>query len=57
VVILTTSSEEQDGTQSYDLGIKGYICKPADFKQFVGSVQHLGLYWLVMNQSAPPKKR
>jgi len=57
VVILTTSSEEDDIAQSYDLGANSYIRKPVDFKQFMESVAHLGLYWLVMNESAPPKKR
>ncbi len=57
VVILTTSTEEDDIAQSYDLGANSYIRKPVDFKQFVDAVQHLGLYWLVINEPAPPKKR
>ena len=55
VVILTTSKEEEDIGQSYDLGANSYIRKPVDFIQFVQSVGHLGLYWLVMNEPAPPK--
>ena len=57
VVILTTSKEEQDVAQSYDLGANSYIRKPVDFTQFAQAVEHLGLYWLVLNESAPPKGR
>jgi two-component system response regulator len=55
VVILTTSNEEQDVAQSYDLGANSYIRKPVDFTQFTQSIEYLGLYWLVMNEPAPPK--
>jgi CheY-like chemotaxis protein len=56
VVVLTTSSEERDISESYNLGANSYIRKPVDFTRFVEAVEHLGLYWLVINQS-PPKTR
>jgi two-component system response regulator len=55
VVILTTSKEERDIAQSYDLGANSYIHKPVDFIQFVDAVAHLGLYWLVINEPPLPK--
>ena len=53
VVMLTTSKEEQDLVQSYDLGANSYVRKPVDFDQFMEAVRHLGLYWLVMNEPSP----
>ncbi len=55
VVILTSSKEERDLIDSYRLGANSYIRKPVDFDQFVGAVQTLGLYWLVLNQSPPDR--
>jgi two-component system response regulator len=52
VVVLTTSSEEQDIVSSYDLGANSYVRKPVEFDNFLEAVRVLGLYWLLVNQNA-----
>jgi two-component system response regulator len=51
VVVLTSSGEERDILGSYDLGANSFVRKPVDFTQFLEAAQHLGLYWLVLNES------
>lgn len=53
VVILTSSDEEHDLIESYDLGANSYIRKPVDFAQFGEVIRSLGYYWLALNQPAP----
>jgi CheY-like chemotaxis protein len=50
VVILTSSREERDLINGYNLGTNSYIQKPVDFDQFRETVKRVGLYWLVTNQ-------
>jgi two-component system response regulator len=54
VVILTSSNEEEDRIRSYSLGANSYVRKPVDFSQMVEATRQLGLYWLMLNQPAPP---
>lgn len=50
VVVMTSSKEERDMLDSYQLGVNSYIVKPVDFDQFTEAVRQLGYYWLLLNQ-------
>jgi two-component system, response regulator len=50
IVVLTSSNEERDMIESYQLGVNSYITKPVDFGQFTESVRQIGMYWVLLNQ-------
>jgi DNA-binding response OmpR family regulator len=53
IVILTSSREERDWIESYQLGINAYVVKPVDFHAFVEAVKELGVFWAVINEPPP----
>ena len=50
VVMLTSSREEQDLVQSYELGSNAYVVKPVKFTEFVEAVKQLGVFWAMLNE-------
>ena len=57
VVVLTSSREERDLTESYKLGVNGYVVKPVDFSQFVDAIKEVGAFWAVINEPPPETSR
>ena len=55
VVVMTSSKEQRDMVEGYQLGVNSYIQKPVDFDAFRDLIKQLGFYWLVVNQSPPPE--
>ncbi len=53
VVMLTSSQEESDVLQSYELGVNAYVVKPVAFEQFVSAIAELGVFWAVLNEPPP----
>ena len=54
VVMLTSSNEQNDIAETYDLGANSYVRKPVEFESFVAAARQLGLYWTVLNEPPDP---
>ncbi|SRR5712692_902969 len=53
IVIVTSSAEERDRVESYQLGVNSYVVKPIEFDSFMKTITELGFYWMAVNKSAP----
>ena len=53
VVVLTSSREERDVVESYELGVNAYVVKPVGFKEFASAIRALGLFWAILNEPPP----
>lgn len=53
VVILTSSTEDEDKRDGYNYGVNSFVSKPVEFGEFAEAVQRLGFYWLLLNQPPP----
>lgn len=51
VIMLTSSSEEKDIVESYELGVNSYIVKPVEFEKLITTVTEIGQYWCIVNKS------
>jgi two-component system, response regulator len=54
VVMLTSSNEQKDVIESYDLGVNSYIVKPVNSEGFFAAIEQVGFYWLLVNQPPQP---
>lgn len=51
IVVLTSSRQDQDMVESYNLGANAYVVKPVAFDKFVDVIKQLGLFWLLINET------
>lgn len=52
VVVMTSSREERDLVECYELGVNSYVVKPVEFEDFARAVSELGCYWLLLNETS-----
>jgi CheY-like chemotaxis protein len=57
VVVLTSSHQDQDIVESYNLGVNAYVVKPVAFDKFINVVRQLGLFWVLTNEAPPNMTR
>lgn len=50
VVIVSSSKEDPDIDTAYQLGANSYVVKPVKFNDFITTINHLGIYWLLVNE-------
>jgi CheY-like chemotaxis protein len=53
VVVLTSSRQDSDLLQSYDLGANAFVVKPVDFREFIQTVARVGCFWGLVNEPSP----
>ena len=53
VVILTSSKQDEDVSEGYASGANAYVRKPVDYAEFVKAAKTLGVFWLLLNETAP----
>jgi len=54
VVVMTSSQEEKDVAQTYDMGVNSYVVKPVDFNSLAELARQAGYYWLAINRTPTP---
>jgi CheY-like chemotaxis protein len=57
VVVLTSSREEEDILKSYAFGANAYVRKPVEFAEFAEAARALGMFWLMLNENVPVRRR
>lgn len=53
VVVMTSSREEHDLVENYNLGVNAYVVKPVNFFEFVEAVKQIGGFWAILNEPPP----